>query len=218
MTEENNKPSITKDDLISFTERSTEHTKESFTHQVNVNGIIAGSLEVLFTILTKGTSFMTIEDGTITPYACYKVNTSPYHKNESVNIVAIYVETADGERLGTPMMRTIHRSSAETIVDFLNRFGTTEGLAAGTLFERAKQEELVHHIQTFLSRTAAFVQHIDADISYQVLQEYAMVAILEGNYDVFAIETEDFARQLTYSAEEADEETGETKPDLRPVD
>lgn len=212
---------ISKDQLKQQEPIDTNHTKESLVQEVNIAGLISSSLETLFASLSYSMDFLDVDETTrqIIPYASYKVDTSPYHENESVNLVYLSLEQKDGQRLGRPMLRLIHKKSAEAIAEFLNTYGAPETITASELFERAKGQELFDHVRAFISRTAEVLPYVDARSFHQAIDEYIVVSLVTGKYDIFDISSEDFMKRLIDSLDEEDDDgNGDgKKPNLRVI-
>lgn len=217
---------ISKDQLKQQAPINTNHTKETLIQEVNISGLISHSLDSLFTSLAYGMDFLDVDadNKQIIPYATYKVDTSPYHENESVNLVFISLEHKDGQMLGRPLLRLIHKESAEAVAEFLNTYGSSEAVTASELFERANKQTLFDQVRTFISRTADILPYVDAGALYQAIEEYIVVSLVTDNYDVFEITSEDFAERLIDSLDEPDDggdddDTGsqDKKPNLRVI-
>ena len=208
------KETVTKNQLKPYEAIPTHHTEESLMQEINLSGLITSSLSSLFAVLSSGIDLLEVsDDNQIIPYAEYVVDTSPYHKNESVNLVSVRVETKDGQQLGRPMMRLVHKESAETIASFLNQYGsdttdpyTDSTISSLTLMERAHSELLFMHLQKFIDRVAGTFHLVDSEAIYQAFEEYILVALIQGSYDIFDISEDDFIKRIMDSLDDPEDD------------
>lgn len=209
---------ITKDNLKPYAAINTNYTDDELIHEINISGIIGQALDTAFTALAYRLDFLDIsnDENKIIPYAEYVINTSPYHKNESVNIVSMLLEEKTGQQLGRPILRLLHKHSAMTITQFLNDYGKPDAITVYELFDRAKDKELHQNVRELIERVVDQVLLIaEPETLYQVVEEYVLVSLITGEYDNFVITTEDFVRQLTYALEDVEAEDAD-KPKDKP--
>lgn len=220
--------SVTKNQLKPYNTIPTHHTYGSLVQEINLSGLITSSLSSLFAVLSRGVDFLEVSDGKqIVSYAEYVVDTSPYHKNDSVNIVSVKVETKDGRQLGRPMMRLIHKESAETIASFLNQYGSEGVISTSTLMERASMlmeqahnNQVLRQLQTFIARVSETLHTVDSEAIYRVFEEYILVALIQDSYDVFYTSEDEIVKRIIDSLddpEDDDTESDKNKSHLKVV-
>ena len=220
---------VTKNQLEQYKTIPTRHTHESLIQEINLSGLITSSLDSLFAVLSHGIDFLEVsDDKQIVSYAEYVVDTSPYHKNESVNLVSVKVETKDGRQLGRPMMRLIHKESAETIASFLNHYGSEGAISTSMLMERASilmeqahNSQALRQLQTFIARVAETLHTVDSEAIYRVFEEYILVALIQDSYEVFDISEDEIVKRIIDSmddpADDDDTESSKNKSHLKVV-
>ena len=200
------KETVTKNQLKPYKAIPTHHTEESLIQEISLSGLITNSIRSLLAVFSHGIDLLEVSDGNqIIQYAEYVVDTSPYHKNESVNLVTIKVETKDGQQLGKPMMRLMHKESAETIASFLNHYGSEGAISLLTLMERAHDELLFKQLQMFIARVAGTSHPVDPEALYLAAEEYILVALIRDSYDVFDISEEDFITRIMDSLDDPED-------------